>query len=190
MNAVVQTDVVRRKTVVIDLQSLLHMKHAMGIDAINWHGFMEVLRNETGSCKRVYQTFCTIHPDQYKCGRLASGLRHDLEALQGITLLPVESAGERDDAVVKKMLHTSASQSSDVVLVSTDGDIIRDLIWLGQHKKISVHLAATLRDDPKNNHCSICKSIVSNFIESGLLSFCELASFVHRIGKKTPAYGH
>ena len=35
MDAVVQTKVVQKKTVVIDLQSLLHMKRAMGIDAIN-----------------------------------------------------------------------------------------------------------------------------------------------------------
>ena len=31
MDAVVETKVVQKKTVVIDLQSLLHMKHAMGI---------------------------------------------------------------------------------------------------------------------------------------------------------------
>ena len=175
------------KIAVVDLPSLLFMKHALGIDLFNWPGLCEVLRKKVGSCPSLSEIFCTIHPEKYKCSKLTPGLLRDLHKTRGITLVPAHSQNESDDRMVKKLLHVSSCKCQELVLLSTDGDLVEEMCWLGQKKNIHTHLVATELPDVGSGNCCLSRDILDR-IRRHEISFYDLKHFKPRIQKIEPAY--
>lgn len=163
----------RGKAVFVDGPSASRLRWPLGIDQIDYKGLYRVLCNKIGSCSALAAPpTITVHPERVMNGNHLG----KIFAAAGFEVLPVESKGGLDDAVIKeRIVGLDADKVKEIVIVTADKDFIPVLRQKAK-SGIRVFWASTLMTDPQKGRHSLSRDVTELF-SSGVFSFVELSKF-------------
>jgi len=170
------------KAVFVDGKSANAIKSALGIELYDFHGLYDVMVNQVGKCKTIFNSPCiTIEPSK---AAAREGLIKDLTGA-GFEAIPVASRNSADDMALRRLIQElSPRDVCEIVVFTSDKDFIpslRSRVARGIH----VYWVSTKRHDPELRRHRLSLDVITLCTTTGF-SFVELGDFIPLIDGKRP----